>query len=78
MSIYASASATSTGFSTTNTLTGTHVLYAQVPITAGASKMANLGTCTETANAAVATGRSEVYKVLIVPGAAALLAGAFV
>lgn len=49
----------------------------QVPITGGAEKLpAATATCTANGNAAAATGLSDLYKVVVVPGAAALLAGA--
>ena len=66
----------------TTTLTGTELNYAQVPITAGANKLAHPKTaaCTATSAAAAAPAfprqTAQVYKVLIVPGAAALVAGA--
>ena len=43
-----------------------------------ASKLSGLVSCTFTSNAATATAVNEVYKVLIVPDAAALLAGAVI
>lgn len=49
--------------------------YYQVPITAGANKVNGLASCTSTGNAAAPTGVVEVFKVLVVPGAAAILAG---
>lgn len=62
---------------TTGTLTGAQLPYQQVPITAGASKLAGAtGSCTVSGNAAAATGIREIYKVMVFPGAAALLAGA--
>lgn len=49
----------------------------QVPITAGAEKLPAAGaTCTADGNAAMATAAVDLYKVVVVPGAAALLAGA--
>lgn len=53
----------------------------QVPITAGAEKLpaegVNRATCTAPGNQAAPTaGVKEAWKVVIVPGAAALLAGA--
>lgn len=76
-SIYASAQGSSTKTTTTTTLTGNELDFHQVPITAGAalldSTFAAAGTCTTSGNAAAPTGILEVYKVLVVPGAAALL-----
>ncbi|KAK5175207.1 uncharacterized protein LTR77_000344 [Saxophila tyrrhenica] len=75
-SIGVSANGENTATSSTGTRTGTDVNYFQVPITAGASKLA---ACTgsdasSSGNAApAATGAAEVWKVLVVPGAAALL-----
>lgn len=65
-------------YSFSDTLAGENVVFKQIPITAGASKLSNLARCTTTENAAAATGVSEVFKVLIVPGAAAVFAGAFI
>ena len=86
-----SVSVASPGTHTTSTaivtLPGSDVPFYRVPITAGASKLNGLGQCTATANApsagsaasstnaAVATGVQR-YKVLVVPGAAALLTAA--
>lgn len=51
--------------------------WKQVPITAGAGKLPAEGaTCTANGNAAAPTGMVGLYKVVVVPGAAALLAGA--
>lgn len=51
----------------------------QVPITGGAEKLpAASATCTAGGNAAAGMGVPEVWKVVVVPGAAALLAGAAV
>lgn len=51
----------------------------QVPITAGAEKLPAEGaTCTAEGNAAAPTGMAGLYKVVAVPGAAALFAGAAV
>jgi hypothetical protein len=61
----------------TATLKNVAQYQVQVPITAGADKLSGLASCTSTGNAAAAaTGAVDIYKVLIVPGAAALLAGA--
>ena len=71
-------SGSSAGFATTTstTVTVTGVIE-QIPITAGASKLSGAGQCTATEdNAAAPTAISEVYKVLVVPVAAALLGGA--
>ena len=76
-SVYVSADGKHTASSTVSTASGSD-FYAQVPITAGASKISGLGQCTATAGSGAApTGISEVYKVVVVPAAAALLAGAF-
>ena len=67
--------------STVTTMSNHGVIFGQVPITAGAGKLMNLASCTQTStptsssNAAAATAISEVYKLLIVPGAIALLGG---
>jgi len=66
----------------TSTLTGSDLIFAQVPITAGAHKLAHPKTAACTAISAAAAvpafprQTGQVYKVLIVPGAAALVAGA--
>jgi hypothetical protein len=61
----------------TTTLTDIAQFQFQVPVTAGASKLSGLPSCTQTPNAAPAvTGAVDIYKVLVAPGAAALLAGA--
>lgn len=70
----------STTVSSVRTYTGSEVVYGQVAITAGALKLQNLAACTATSSgfASAATGMGQLYKVVVVPGAAALLAGAFV
>ena len=62
--------------SSTVTYSGAEVAskFYQVPITAGVQALSTTTSCT--GNAAAPTGVADVYKVLIVPGAAALLAGA--
>ncbi len=61
------------------TYSGWNIVYGQVAITGGAEKLQNLAACTTTSSgsASASTGISQVYKVVIIPGAAALLAGAF-
>lgn len=63
------------------TFTGTDVIYGQVPIVGGVKQLqaSELAACTitSTGGASVATGFSQVYKIVVIPGAAALLAGAF-
>lgn len=66
-----------TATSTTFTATGAAELgYHQIPVTAGASKLFPSEACKASANVAMPTGVVDVYKVLVVPGAAALV-GAF-
>lgn len=74
-SFSASGSGTSTASKTTVTLSGDQLHYYQVPVTAGADKLSGNGQCTATGNAAAPTAMSNVYKVVVVPGAAALMAG---
>ena len=76
-SISASANGHHTKTKTTVTRSGNGVHFFQVPITAGANKLKGLASCTNSGNAAAATAITDVYKVLVVPGAAALMAGAF-
>lgn len=76
-SFSASGQGESTSSSTVSTVTDTDFFtYAQVPITAGASKLptGSATACSASDNAAVATGISEVYKIIVPVGAA--LAGA--
>lgn len=45
-----------------------------IPLGSGGEKLSSTtGSCTTHGNAAVATGLAEVYKVIVVPAAAALL-----
>lgn len=75
-SVSLSANGKHTAEQTVVTRTGSDVHYFDVPITAGASKLSNLAACTKSDNAApAATGAVDIIKVLVVPGAAALLAG---
>lgn len=68
----------STTSTTVTTLTGNALTWWQVPITAGATKLTHPPPCTSSSgSAAAATGFSEVIKIMVIPGAAALLAGAF-
>lgn len=81
-SLSLSANGQSTVTKTTATLSGSSLVYGQFPITAGAEKLASAtGSCTATANAAVATGVRgvrEMVKVVVVPAAAvAMVAGVF-
>ncbi|KAK3066932.1 hypothetical protein LTR53_016496 [Teratosphaeriaceae sp. CCFEE 6253] len=69
-----SAQGTSTKTSTSTTLTGSQLHYGQFAITAGAEKLVRAGSCTQSGNAAAPTGVLEVYKVLVVPAAAAMVA----
>ncbi|TKA75438.1 hypothetical protein B0A55_04883 [Friedmanniomyces simplex] len=70
-----SADGTKTAVSTTATASGSQLHYGQFPITAGADKLASAtGSCMASGNAAVPTGVMEVYKVLVAPAAAALMA----
>lgn len=57
--------------------TGTDAFFAQVPITAGTEKLSNLAACTSRSSGAApaATGTSRVYKMVVIPGAAAILTG---
>ncbi|KAK4555321.1 hypothetical protein LTR86_007618 [Recurvomyces mirabilis] len=62
---------------TTSTLTGTQISYAQYPMTAGANLLASgSASCTVSSQAAAPTAALDVYKVLVVPAAAAAVAAA--
>lgn len=65
-----------TSKSGTVTLSGTNVVFARVPILSG-ERLSNLAACTTSSGvAAVATHAiRELYKVVVIPGAAAFLAG---
>lgn len=58
-----------------STLSGHQLVFDPVTVTAGALKLSNQASCTPTSSAAAAaaTAVREVYKLMIVPGAAALL-----
>jgi hypothetical protein len=62
----------------TLTLSGTDVVFASVPVFSG-ERLSHLAACTTSSGiAAVATGTvRELCKVMVVPGAAAVLVGAF-
>jgi hypothetical protein len=62
----------------TVTLTGTEVVYGHIDIRdGGASKLKHPAVCTTSSgNAAATRGVNRVYKVMAVPGAVAVLAGA--
>ncbi len=68
-----SVDGTSTVTSATTTASGSQLQFAQVPITAGANLLAT-GSCKTSGSAAAPTNVMEVYKVLVVPAAAALVA----
>ena len=68
-------SGSKTASSTVTTLSGHQVVFGPVAITSGALKLANGASCTSTSSAAAATAVREIYKLMIVPGAAALLGG---
>jgi hypothetical protein len=57
------------------TLSDRQVPFGPVAITSGALKLSNTASCTSTSSAAAATAVSEIYKLMIAPGAAALLMG---
>lgn len=60
----------------TTTLTGEQVVFRRVDIIGGAGKFPTEAVCADvTANVACPTGFIDVRKVLVLPGAAALLAG---
>ncbi|KAK1055191.1 hypothetical protein LTR12_015401 [Friedmanniomyces endolithicus] len=70
-----SVDGTSSVTSATTTASGSQLQFAQVPITAGANMLATAtGSCKTSGSAAAPTDVMEVYKVLVVPAAAALVA----
>jgi hypothetical protein len=68
-------SGSKTASSTVTTLSGQQVVFGPVAITSGALKLSNEASCTSTSSAAAATAITEIYKLMIVPGAVALLGG---
>lgn len=68
-------SGSKSGWSATTTLSGDEVVFGPVAITAGVVKLsgANTASCTLANSAAAATAITEVYKLMIIPGAIALL-----
>lgn len=70
-------SGSKTASSTTTTLSGHQVVFGPVVITSGARKLSdsNRASCTSTSSAAAATAITKIYKLMIVPGAMALLGG---
>lgn len=72
----ASVDGDATATSVTRTLDKENIHFYSVPITASVGKLADLGSCTLSVNGAAATGLGQVYKVIVVHSAAALLAGA--
>lgn len=70
---------TSTATKTTETLTRSDDFnYAQIPITAGASKLpTGSATCTSSDSGAAPTGITEIYKVMVPVGAAIMAGAAF-
>lgn len=64
-----------TSTATSGTTTVTDLMSTVIPIATGGEKLASAtGTCTSPGNAAAATGVADVYKVVVVPAAAAIAA----
>lgn len=79
LGVSVSSADTSTSIQTTTTATGEDFVFGQYPITAGAEKLpASTASCTATDSGAMPTALAlkDVYKVMVVPAAAAAAAGA--